>query len=97
MCMSKKMVLAVLIISVTSGTETKFQIGIIKLGAPNALGLHNAEFWMSGSLAGAKWSYLGLPLLVLAFCMAFLMLNYRGLNLLLLGDDAAAFLTDARR
>ena len=65
---------------------------IIKLGAPNALGLHNAEFWMSGSLAGAKWSYLGLPLLVLAFCMAFLMLNYRGLNLLLLGDDAAGTL-----
>lgn len=27
---------------------------IIKLGAPNALGLHNAEFWMSGSLAGAQ-------------------------------------------
>ena len=29
---------------------------IIKLSAPNALGLHNAEFWMSGSLAGAKWA-----------------------------------------
>lgn len=27
---------------------------IIKLSAPNALGLHNAEFWMSGSLAPAQ-------------------------------------------
>lgn len=65
---------------------------IIKLSAPNALGLHNAEFWMSGSLAGAKWAYLRLPLIVLAFCMVFLMVNYRGLNLLLLGDESAGAL-----
>ena len=62
---------------------------IIKLSAPNALGLHNAEFWMSGSLAGAKWAYLGLPTAVLVLCIAFLMINHRGLNLLLLGDESA--------
>ncbi|MDR0904640.1 MAG: iron ABC transporter permease, partial [Oscillospiraceae bacterium] len=38
---------------------------IITLAAPNAQGLHNATFWMSGSLAGAKWGYLTLPLVVL--------------------------------
>lgn len=65
---------------------------IIKLAAPNALGLHNAEFWMSGSLAGAKWAYLKLPLIVLLLCMAFMMLNHRGLNLLLLGDESAGAL-----
>lgn len=65
---------------------------IIKLGAPNALGLHNAEFWMSGSLAGAKWAYLKLPFLVLVFCMVFLLMNNRGLNLLLLGDESAGAL-----
>lgn len=65
---------------------------IIKLSAPNALGLHNAEFWMSGSLAGAKWAYLQLPLVVLLVCMAVLMVNYRGLNLLLLGDESAGAL-----
>ncbi len=65
---------------------------VIKLGAPNALGLHNAEFWMSGSLASAKWAYLQLPLIVLVLCMSFLLLNYRGLNLLLLGDDNAGSL-----
>lgn len=65
---------------------------VIKLGAPNALGLHNAEFWMSGSLAGAKWAYLKLPFAVLLLCMAFLMVHCRGLNLLLLGDESAGAL-----
>lgn len=65
---------------------------VIKLSAPNALGLHNAEFWMAGSLAGAKWAYLTLPLVVLLLCIAFLMLNHRGLNLLLLGDESAGAL-----
>jgi iron complex transport system permease protein len=65
---------------------------IIKLSAPNALGLHNAEFWMSGSLAGAKWAYLKLPLIVLIICMIFLQINYRGLNVLLLGEETAGAL-----
>ncbi|HIT31257.1 MAG TPA: iron ABC transporter permease [Candidatus Enterenecus stercoripullorum] len=65
---------------------------IITLSAPNALGLHNAEFWMSGSLAGARWAYLTLPLAVLVICMAVLMVNYRGLNLLLLGEESAGAL-----
>jgi iron complex transport system permease protein len=65
---------------------------IITLSAPNALGLHNATFWMSGSLAGAKWAYLTLPLGVLLICMAVLLLTYRGLNLLLLGDESAGAL-----
>ena len=65
---------------------------IITLSAPNALGLHNAEFWMAGSLAGARWAYLTLPLAVLVICMTVMMLNYRGLNLLLLGDESAGAL-----
>lgn len=65
---------------------------IITLSAPNALGLHNASFWMSGSLAGAKWDYLTLPLAVLLCCMVVLMINYRGLNLLVLGDESAGTL-----
>ena len=65
---------------------------IITLTAPNALGLHNALFWMAGSLAGARWSYLTLPFAVLALCMAYLMLSYRALNLLLLGEESAAAL-----
>ncbi|CUX21402.1 FecCD family ABC transporter permease [Clostridium sp. C105KSO13] len=65
---------------------------VITLSAPNALGLHNATFWMSGSLAGAKWGYLKLPLIVLLVCMVILTINYRGLNLLLLGEENAGSL-----
>ncbi len=65
---------------------------IITLSAPNALGLHNASFWMSGSLAGAKLEYLTLPFAVLVICTVVLMLNYRGLNLLVLGDESAGTL-----
>ena len=65
---------------------------IITLSAPNALGLHNAEFWMAGSLAGAKWGYLTLPLVVMLLCISVLMINYRALNALLLGDDTAGSL-----
>lgn len=65
---------------------------VITLSAPNALGLHNAEFWMAGSLASAKWDYLTLPLIIMLLGTSFLMLNYRKLNILLLGDDAAGSL-----
>ncbi len=65
---------------------------VIKLSAPNSLGLHNAEFWLSGSLASAKWSYLKIPTIVLIGCITFLMINYRGLNLILLGEDTAVSL-----
>lgn len=64
----------------------------ITLSAPNALGLHNASFWMSGSLAGAKWGYLKLPLVVSLLCLTVLMVNYRALNALLLGDETAGTL-----
>ncbi|WP_200801588.1 FecCD family ABC transporter permease [Bacillus sinesaloumensis] len=64
----------------------------ITLSAPNALGLHNATFWMSGSLAGAKWGYLTLPLLVAVLCMVVLMSQYRALNALLFGDETAGTL-----
>lgn len=65
---------------------------IVSLSAPNALKLHNVEFWLSGSLAGAQWSYLGLPLVVMLLCMGYLLLNYRRLNALALGDDTAVTL-----
>lgn len=65
---------------------------IITISAPNALGLHNAEFWMSGSLAGTKWSFLTLPTVVMLGCMFFLLLNYRTLNVLMMGEESATTL-----
>jgi len=62
------------------------------LSAKNALAVHNLDFWMTGSLAGAKWGYLGLPLVIMLLCLTFLLIRYRTLNVLLLGDDAAVTL-----
>jgi iron complex transport system permease protein len=76
-----------------SGVAVSMMMGaltsIITLSAPNALGLHSVTFWMSGSLAGARWEYLTLPAAVMLVCMAILLVNYRTLNGLLLGDDTA--------
>lgn len=65
---------------------------IITLSAPNALGIHNAEFWMAGSLASAKWDYLTLPLVIMCCGSSFLMIHYRKLNVLLLGEETAGTL-----
>src|SRR5699024_1086780 len=46
----------------------------------------------SGSLAGARWGYLTLPLIVIILCLTCLMVRYRALNALLLGDEAAGAL-----
>lgn len=62
------------------------------LGAKNALAVHNLDFWMTGSLAGAKWDYLTLPLIVMLLCLFYLMAKYRTLNILLLGDETAVTL-----
>lgn len=61
----------------------------IALAAPNALGMHNAQFWMSGSLAGAKWEYCTLPLLILLAAMLILLGMSRILNILSLGESDA--------
>ncbi len=45
--------------------------------------------WMLGNLAGANWSTLGLPALVLAFGTLFLMLQARTLNALIISEETA--------
>ncbi len=82
------MLLAGVAISMMMDAFTK----AVALSAKNALAIHNLDFWMTGSLAGAKWSYLGLPLIVMLVCLAFLMINWRTMNALLLGDDTAVTL-----
>lgn len=62
---------------------------IIILSAPNALGVHNASFWMAGSLANVKWTYLGVPTVIMLLCLVLLLPHYRTLNLLLFGEETA--------
>ncbi len=48
--------------------------------------------WTLGSLAGTRWDELGLPALVLVAGIAWLLLQARGLNALLAGDETASTL-----
>ena len=70
----------------SSGTSY-LQIHAKSLGA-----LNGVVFWLLGSFSGAKWSQLNLPAAVVVAATAWLMLQRRGLNALLMGDESAAAL-----
>ncbi len=55
-------------------------------------GIKAVMYWMLGSLAGAKWSNLFIPVIVFFIVFGLLWLYYRNLNLLLLGEEAAVTL-----
>ena len=65
---------------------------IIALSAPNSMGLTRITFWLSGTLAGAKWGYLTLPLGSIVTGIVILMFHHRALNALLMGDETAGTL-----
>ena len=48
-----------------------------------------ALFWMLGALGGARWDQLGLPAILLAAGLLYLLAKARPLNLLLFGDETA--------
>lgn len=62
----------------------------IFLGDPRAA--HTVIFWMLGGLGLAQWSQLPYPLLALAACGLYLLLNARNLNAMTLGDESATTL-----
>ncbi len=55
-------------------------------------GVRNATFWMMGSLAGSKWQYLWIPLGILVAAFLILMVLYRAMNTMLLGENTAIIL-----
>ena len=83
-----QMLLAGVAVSMIMDAVTSF----ITFAAKNAFKVRNVDFWLSGSLAGAKWSYLTLPLVAMAMCLTFLMINHRSLNALVLGEETAGTL-----
>ncbi|WP_400164107.1 FecCD family ABC transporter permease [Brevibacillus sp. TJ4] len=62
---------------------------LIIFSAPNEQGIRSVLFWMSGSLAGAKWDYLLIPAVVLLLAFAVLTALHRSLNAMLMGEEAA--------
>ncbi|MBD3949718.1 iron ABC transporter permease [Tuanshanicoccus lijuaniae] len=74
-----------IVVSMIFDAATRYVI----LSAPNALGIHNTEFWMAGSLVNAKWDYFWIPISICTIIIVIIWFNYKNLALLSLGEDQA--------
>jgi len=83
-----RLLLAGIAISMILSAVTSF----IVLSAPREEGIKTALIWMMGSLAGAKWEYLTIPTLFVLIGTLALLLQFRTLNLLLMGEETASTL-----
>ena len=64
----------------------------LQIHAKSFQALNGVVFWLLGSFSGAKWSQLGIPAVVVLVATAWLMLQRRALNALLMGDESASAL-----
>lgn len=82
---------ALVMAGVVIGAFANAAILVVLAGAP-AAAVRDALWWMMGSLNGAEWHVVGWLALVVAFCAAELFRAGREIDVLSLGDDAAAAL-----
>lgn len=80
-----KMILAGMVISSICSSLTSL---IIFLSKDNE-GIRTVNFWMMGSLAGATWSNIVLPILISVIPLIYFFTQYRNLNLMVLGDETS--------
>ncbi|WP_338912980.1 iron ABC transporter permease [Clostridium perfringens] len=80
-----KMILAGMVISSICSSLTSL---IIFLSKDNE-GIRTVNFWMMGSLAGAEWSNIVLPIAILVIPLIYFFTQYRNLNLMVLGDETS--------
>ncbi|MDU7886107.1 MAG: iron ABC transporter permease [Clostridium perfringens] len=80
-----KMILAGMVISSICSSLTSL---IIFLSKDNE-GISTVNFWMMGSLAGAEWSNIVLPILISVIPLIYFFTQYRNLNLMVLGDETS--------
>jgi iron complex transport system permease protein len=83
-----RLLLAGIAVSMVLSAITNFMLMMSKQQG----GIQAVMHWMLGSLAGAKWSNLPIPFFSLLLVFILLLLNYRQLNALLLGEETAATL-----
>lgn len=83
-----RLLLAGIAISMIFSALTNFMLMMSKQQG----GIQAVMHWMLGSLAGAKWSTIGVPFAVLLLVLTLLLVNYRQLNALLLGEEMAVTL-----
>ncbi|QIL46500.1 iron ABC transporter permease [Vagococcus coleopterorum] len=82
---SIKLILSGTIISSLFGAVTS----LIVFLSNNAEGMKSVAFWSMGSLASADWQKLQILLVVLTLMILFFLSQYRILDVMLLGEDAA--------
>lgn len=80
-----KMILAGMVISSICSSLTSL---IIFLSKDNE-GIRTVNFWMMGSLAGAEWSNIFLPIAISVIPLIYFFTQYRNLNLMVLGDETS--------
>ncbi|EHK2304947.1 iron ABC transporter permease [Clostridium perfringens] len=83
-----KMILAGMVISSICSSLTSL---IIFLSKDNE-GIRTVNFWMMGSLAGAQWSNIVLPIAISVIPLIYFFTQYRNLNLMVLGDETSIIL-----
>lgn len=90
---TKLVLIGVAVSSLFSGVTT-----FLVTTAKNESQLRGAMFWISGSLAGARWENLMMLFLVLLMSTILVIIRYRELNILIAGDELAETLgVDVRR
>ncbi|GKV65374.1 MULTISPECIES: iron ABC transporter permease [unclassified Sporosarcina] len=83
-----RLLLAGIAISMVFSAMTNFMLMTSKQQG----GIQAVMHWMLGSLAGAKWTTIGIPFFIFLLVFILLLLNYRQLNGLLLGEELATTL-----
>lgn len=85
---ASKLVLSGMILNALFGALSNFVITV----AASADGMLDLQFWTMGSLARAGWDNVWPTLATVALCGVFYMTQFRSLNILLMGDEAAVTL-----
>lgn len=85
---SGKLILSGTIINAICTSFSNFIISV----AGDGNGMLSIKFWTMGSLTRGSWNNLILPSCIVAVCCIFFLSQYRTLNTMLLGDEAASTL-----
>lgn len=82
---SIKLLMSGMVISAICSSFSSFIIFI----SNDAEGMRSLTFWTMGSLAGASWNNIGVPMSVTVVGVMFFIFQFRNLNVMLLGDENA--------
>nr|WP_240393932.1 iron ABC transporter permease [Corynebacterium lactis] len=81
-----RLVLSGVVLSAAFSALSSFMV----FAGPDPRAAQSVMFWMLGSVAGATWSKMAFPLIVLLIMLAFFMVKARHLDALATGDSTAA-------